>query len=150
MFDFLRRVREEDSDPQLNQKLKAELGTLIYKWNVAYRSAVLEYGKSNIWGILPEYFKRSQQRMKAQIDSLQGFLASTDVVKGPQCSTTFREFKLAYNAWTTQNSYKRRRFTQDFYAHVFDENGITLEADGDTLRGVMLATNSDVVDENML
>jgi hypothetical protein len=71
VISFKHTLDEKDLNPNLpGEILSQELGALIIKCNIAYRSAVSKYQGSDIWSILPSYFKTEKHNLRRDTDAL--------------------------------------------------------------------------------
>jgi phage/plasmid-associated DNA primase len=126
-FHFPLKVTQ--SDPDLSKKLQRELPALIKKCNVAYGSAVEEFGSNNIWTVLPKYFLEKQREMAESCNALQAFLSSDLVVKDRAHYVPKDQFVKAMQEFCVANSYPRPRFEKDFYSAIFDQHKLELRSD---------------------
>lgn len=106
-------------DMMLGDRLKADMGAFIIKANRAYVEAARKYGSTNIWEVLPPYFKSTRNEMAASINSVEAFLGSADVVLDPTKFCPFDDFKCALKVFETSNGYKASKFTVDFFRGPF-------------------------------
>lgn len=56
IWQFLKKVSHKHSDPMLNKKITHEMPLLIQKCVKGYLQAVNDWGKKNVWDVLPKYF----------------------------------------------------------------------------------------------
>ena len=138
VFNFPFVVKEEHGVPDLLTRiLKEEIGSLVVKCNIAYRSLCHRYHNTDIWSFLPPYFK--EERLKYQKLSDPVFAAIYDYNK-------FR-LKIHYphveDEWRTQLSdiemhYRAKwrdimhtsfpvAFTNDKYTLAFDSAKLRVE-----------------------
>jgi hypothetical protein len=156
VFAFNRQV--QGGDMRLGDKLESQMGALLLKANRAYREAAAMYGSSNIWEVLPSYFKSTRDEVAASVNSVEAFLSSSDVVLDPSRFCPFDDFKAALKIFESQNGYRPSKFTQDFFRGPFSKFGLrksveTLSYGGRQVRaayifGVDFATNGG--DANLL
>src|SRR3990167_8330019 len=126
VFAFKERVW--DGDPKLFDKLQDELPALIMKSNWAYREAAKEHGDKEIWNVLPEYFKRTQQELRANTHALAAFLTYSDkLVFDSAAYIPFHILKRLLTEYCLQNHLKQRNMTPDFMSSVFEEWGLSIE-----------------------
>jgi len=132
MWEFLRRVKDTTRgkrvDPNLGKKIAAEMPRLLLKFNLAYRNACSSYRDCDIWDVLPNYFKNTQRRLKAQINPLLAFISDTETFEHNATRYVYlKEFKDVYKDWLNRNSYGRPpKFVPDHYESIFEENSITI------------------------
>jgi len=95
LFYFNKRV--PNSDPNLSSRLKQELPCILHKCCLAYASAVIKYGKCDLWSanpdyvqgspgsktILPSYFHTNKTSLKQQTHLMENFLCNKDQVHCP-------------------------------------------------------------------
>ena len=128
-----------NGDPRLSHKVADELPMLLKKINVAYLAASDAYGHKDIWNVLPEYFKKTQQNIRNQTDALHAFLDSGESVElGPDLYMPFSKFKLLFKEYARQHSFKPRKFNEDFYGPVFEELKLFLQRDSREYEGQQL------------
>jgi hypothetical protein len=146
MWEFLRRVKDSANgkkvDPKLFDKIVHEMPLLLLKCNLAYRHACAEYADEDIWDVLPEYFKNTQRRLKAQINPLVGFLSDPETIEfGPDRYIYLKEFQRHYKDWLARNNFGRPpKFVPDHYESVFEEYSVAVAAgkrswDGEAVTG---------------
>jgi hypothetical protein len=122
VFNFKHKVKKGDT--QLGKKLLKEIPKLIYKGNRAYIDIVNKYGKKDIWGVLPEYFKDTQKDMSEQTNSLVHFLTSDKLVFGEEHYCRQKIFINEFNNHVQENSLQKTTWKRDFYETPFDEYNI--------------------------
>jgi hypothetical protein len=127
VFNFKKKVTKANT--QLGKKLAEELPSLLMKGNRAYMEAVRKYGKKDVWdNVLPVYFKKTQEDMAEQTNSLAHFLASSKLVFGPEFHCRYKAFLQAFNDHVRENNLTPHKFTEDYYSSVFEERKIEFEA----------------------
>lgn len=121
VFEFGNKVKKGDT--QLGKKLTDEIPLLLKKGNKAYIQAINDHGKTDIWSILPKYFKDTQNDMAEQTNSLIGFVRSSFVELGPKTTHYCREedFTTAYNSHSKDNNLDKGSWKRDFYEGVFED-----------------------------
>lgn len=122
---FTQKVRK--GDLQLGKKLKKEMAALIAKCNMAYREVALEYGRENIWTVLPQYFTETQQELARSTNPLIHFLLGELVTLNPEKCIPEKVFVQAFNDHCKENNYAKHRFNPDFYMGPFAQYGIKVE-----------------------
>ncbi len=99
--DFTQQVTQ--GDPQLFDKLLAEMPAIILKINMAYRLACDMYGKKNIYEVLPPYFEEQRKSLRNSTNPLYAFLDSDEVQLGTEQKWLYQEYKDTVNHYTRQN-----------------------------------------------
>ncbi len=120
IWTTMKKVNKNKIDPQLGNKLKKEIPSIIKKCNMAYLEAIEKYVKNDIWQALPQYFIFNQNEMTEQTNSLQSFLMSSGKVSfGHDNYITEQEFKYAFNIYCKENSLVNKKYTRDLYTTPF-------------------------------
>lgn len=119
VFDFLRKVDKNVSDPMLGKKLLKELPYIIRKSNLAYLEAIKLYGKKDVWLFLPNYFKKTQEQMSEKTNSLLNFLNSGNVIFDKNVYIHEKVFKKEFNIFCKENNLGTKKFDSDFYNGPF-------------------------------
>lgn len=122
-------------DMKLAEKLEKEMATLLVKFNRAYLETARAHGSKNVWSVLPQYFKHTRNEMAADVNSVEAFLGSQDVVLDPEKFMPFDDFKLALKTFEHQNQYKSARYTADFFRGPFAKYNLQKVRDSMTYRG---------------
>ena len=140
IFSFNFKIADKDSNPELFKHiLGQELAALIIKCNAAYRDMADRHRGEDVWGLLPEYFRKERLSCQRDTDPLyctiwDDFsyeLASRDGIDTQTCFMPFEEF---------DQDYKRRHrdlrgnpfaeaLVQDKYGAAFEEAGIDVVVD---------------------
>ena len=148
---FKQKVR--DGDLMLGKKLRREMPNILQKCNKAYQEKALMHGRSNIWTILPDYFKQMQNELAQATNPLLHFLASGKVTLGPEKFIPEKLFVTLFNQHCLENNYSRHRFNPDFYVGPFSQTGIYVDSktkrkyDGKTSGGTFFI-GVDISDDN--
>lgn len=144
-----------NGDTKLAEKLAEEITAILVKCNRAYLEAVERYGNSLIWSVVPTYFIDTRNEMAQSVNSVEAFMASPEVVCHPDAFCPWKQFKEAWRAFATANSYKIDKSTMPQYFRAplgkfncsIHEKAVTKEYRGARLTdkwviGVDLATSS--------
>ena len=125
---FLFPLKVKRGDTQLGKKLEQEIPLLILKGNRAYLEAVNKYGKKDIWasGVLPTYFKETQQDMSEQTNSLIHFLGSDRVRYGENLYCRQKVFVQFYNEHVRENSLPKHTWKRDFYEGPLEDKDVEI------------------------
>lgn len=67
-------IDEAHKDPNMPQKLDAELPAIIHKCLLAYTFMTAMYDGCDIWQVLPQYFRWTRQKLSAASDPFAAFL----------------------------------------------------------------------------
>lgn len=135
IIDFVNAVN--NGDMRLGAKLEKEIPDIIVKCNRAYRDVASRHGSSNIWTILPAYFRRTSNELAQTINQLEAFMASDEVVLGPEHAVPVDEFKNALVAFSQLNGFAKPRLTADFFRGPFSRHNIRREKSARAWRGVV-------------
>lgn len=141
LFEFARKV--EAGDMELDKKLERELCAIIAKCVRAYLDAAAKWGWSNIWTVVPEYFKEQRNQLAEGTNPLENFLASDRVRFGGELSVELHAFKAAFYSHCLSNQLRKPTWVKDLYLGPFQKYGIT---HGSTLTGVELVEDSEPAD----
>lgn len=133
VFDFSKKVTKGDT--QLGKKLLKEIPLLIKKGNKAYLETINKHGSTDIWNILPEYFKNTQKDMSQQTNSLVHFLGSDKVKLGEEFHCKQKTFIQYYNDHVRESSLQKCTWKRDFYESVFESHGIEIMSKNDKMNG---------------
>lgn len=123
VFDFARTV--VNGDMKLGEKLDTEAPFILVKCNRAYREFAAAHGQKNIWTVLPAYFRATRDETAQAVNSVEAFLASTEVKVAPEAYVPFDDFKLALKAFEQHNAFRPTKYTWDFFRGPFAKHGIT-------------------------
>ena len=133
LFDFARAVVH--GDMKLGEKLEAEFPALLVKCNRAYLEQAAAHSHSNIWTILPAYFRSTRDAMAADVNSVEAFLASAEVCFREGAFCPFVDFKAALRAFEQANGFKSSKYTGDFFRGPFSRHGVRCVRDCRTYGG---------------
>jgi phage/plasmid-associated DNA primase len=121
-WNFGRQVAE--ADPHLDDKLDAEMATILCKCVRAYLDYSQRYSDQDIWNVLPKYFIEIQNQVAMVTNTLQHFLASENVVYGKNLCCPQKMFVTAFNQHCQANNLGKPRFNPDFYAGPFSSRQV--------------------------
>ena len=122
---FVNKIK--DGDLMLGRKLKEEMGNIIQKCNKAYRETAFQYGRKNIWTVLPHYFLHTQQELAKATNPLIHFLLSENIVLDSTKFIPEKLFVAAFNEHCKDNNYNKNRFNPDFYMGPFAQHNIKVK-----------------------
>lgn len=126
LFEFLKKVK--DADPYLKEQLQKEMPYFILKCNMAYRITAAGHAKTDIWKLVPDYFHRTRDRLRARINPLVAFLNDKEKFEiKPYRYIHLKSFQDLYNMWLKENKFDKVKFDTDHYESVFEEYGFTVK-----------------------
>ena len=111
----------------MGKKLQQEMPQILAKCNKIYLERAAEYGRENIWSVLPHYFKETQSEMAAATNPLIHFLQSGKLKFDENVWISEKEFVNAFNCHCQDSNYKKHRINPDFYMGPFLQYGIKIE-----------------------
>lgn len=133
LWEFARAV--VNGDMKLGEKLAIELPAILVKCNKAYLETVREFSHVNIWTILPRYFKDTRDQLARSVNSVEAFLAGTDVVYGEDLFCPMEDFRAALKTFEVSNNFKSKKYDADFFRGPFDKYGLRIERGKKPYRG---------------
>ena len=136
-WNFAKQVK--DADPQLDEKLDAELPAILFKCVKAYLDYAQKYANKDIWNVVPKYFKIIQEQVAMVTNTLQNFLASEKVRYGGDLFVPQKLFVQAFNQHCQENNLGRVKFNPDFYNGPFSSRDLEVRSEAKTYRGQMYA-----------
>lgn len=128
VFAFERAV--VNGDMGLAKKLEEELAAILLKCNRAYREAADRWGTRNVWTVLPAYFHGTRNEMAQAVNSIEAFLASTEVVLGAELYCPYKEFRDAWKSFSIHNGYTQQQnkpITAKLFLVPFEKYGLRIE-----------------------
>lgn len=155
VFSFVKAVT--NGDMKLGEKLEAELPNILLKCNRAYLDAAQKWGDRNVWTVLPSYFRDTRNEIAQAVNSIEAFLASSEVVLDSERYCPYKDFRDAWKSFAIANGYgQNKTITTGLFTTPFEkfglrmEKGTTREYRGATknnvqwVLGLDLAENEDV------
>lgn len=136
VFSFQKAVT--NGDMKLGDKLAAELPFILLKCNRAYLDASARWGMRNVWTVLPAYFQATRNEMAQAVNSIEAFLASTEVVLDGALYCPFKEFRAAWKAFSITNGYpsNNKPTTLSLFTTPFEKFGLRVETGTREYRGI--------------
>ena len=125
LFEFVRAVT--NGDMKLGDKLMAEMPAILAKCNKAYLEMAGQYSHVNIWTVLPEYFKITRDQLAQSVNSVEAFLASTEVIRRDDLFCPMADFRTALKSFEMSNNYKSKKYDADFFRGPFTKLGLRVE-----------------------
>ena len=115
------------SDPHMLDHLRNELANILLKANLAYIHATHQFGRSDIWDVLPSYFKEQRRLLRADTHTLDHFLQNGEnVIVHPTGVIKMDTFKNAFRQHVRDMG-KPYRWGPDFYMTTFYEYNIKID-----------------------
>lgn len=127
VFEFAKSV--VNGDMKLGDKLLTELPAILAKCNKAYLEMAGLHSDVNVWTVLPDYFRKTREALAQSVNSLEAFLASANVVMGPDMYCPMEDFRAALKSFEVHNNYKSKKYDVDFFRNPFQKYGL------DTVKG---------------
>jgi phage/plasmid-associated DNA primase len=119
MYDF--KVKAEDTDLYLDEKLYKELPNIIQKMCKAYLWAAQKYGTKNIWAVLPKYFHEIKMKISEQTNALQAFIFSNEITSGKDQYCLESTFRQRFMEFCKARGLGRPRLTREMYKSVLQD-----------------------------
>lgn len=116
----------KNGDLKLQEKLRNEMGHIIKKINNAYLYFSKKYGSTNIWSVVPEYFRQTQKELAATTNPLVHLFCSNKVEFGTDKYIPEQYLKQLYNNHCIENNYKRQRWNPQLYLGPIQQFDITI------------------------
>ena len=146
MFEFSKKVKAGNRDPNLIDKMKREIGSFIAKINKSYLKAVSEHGKKAIWtpGVLSKQLHEYHLELKSEVDNLTAFIESEHVKLDSECSVKHDEFQKRYALFVQDLGGRQTSKKNTHYKSVLKEHGChivrkeTTNSDGKKIREELL------------
>jgi len=133
LWEFVRAVT--NGDMKLGDKLNAELPAILAKCNKAYLEMAGKYGHVNVWTVLPKYFKETRDQLAQSVNSVEAFLASTDVMHGEELYCPMEDFRAALKTFEVSNNYRSKKYDVDFFRGPFSKYNLRIERAKKPYRG---------------
>jgi len=97
---------------------------ILLKCNRAYLQYSARYAAVNIWTVLPDYFRKTQEAMEETTNRLENFLKSEELAFGPDLYMPIREFKNACTNHLRANGYQPVVWNKDMFEVPFQKRGM--------------------------
>jgi hypothetical protein len=143
------KVEAENVDPYLDQKIKANIDTLLHKSSCAYAAVCSEFSEKDLWGkyivkdengdpkldsngnfirdfVLPRYFHVQKERLKVASDPIMSFLKSESavIVDRNMRGMPWERFRTAANNYFQRENIKNFSWKDTKYKSIFVDLGI--------------------------
>ena len=151
-WNFGKQVKE--ADPQLEDRLDAEIPIILLKCVRAYLEYSQKYANKDIWNVVPEYFKQVQTQVAMVTNTLQNFLASEKVRYAEDACVPQKIFIQVFNQHCQENNLGKVKFNPDFYAGPFSTRDVEVRSEAVTYKGRAYANQPvvfglDVIEETL-
>lgn len=108
--NFAHIIDEKHKDPLMPSKLDKELPAILHKCLLAYSFLTSIYKGSDIWQVVPEYFRWTRSKLSAASDPLASFLASTPLFKREAaCFVPLSVLIASFKDWATSEGVSRHQ-----------------------------------------
>ena len=108
--NFAHIIDEKTKDPLMPTKLDKEMPAVLHKCLLAYSFLTTIYKGSDVWQIVPEYFRWTRSKLSAASDPLASFLASTPLfVKEASSCVPLSTLIAAFKEWATGEGLSRHQ-----------------------------------------
>ena len=133
LFEFTKTVR--NGDMKLGEKLNAELPNIIQKCNRAYLEKARAHSDVNVWTVLPSYFHRTRNALAQATNSVEAFLASTDLRLDAETFMPIKDFQDALKEFEIRNNLQPKRNARAAFNEPFEKFGLRIAQETKTYRG---------------
>ena len=120
-------------------RIETEMPAILVKCNRAYLDAARKWGHRNIWTTLPAYFHLTRAELAQAVNSVEGFLLSDELERGPELFCRFRDFRDAWKAFAQRNNYQgslNKTITMSLFRTPFEKHGLRVVRDEREWNGV--------------
>jgi hypothetical protein len=118
-FQHVRKVKKEDIDTSLEEKLKTNMPNIIHKCTLAYLQFREKVGNDDIWNHLCQYFIDQREKVSRESNPLYEFLNSKRINYGPHLKHDYDDFRLNYLNYCRASRYDPGKFNDDLYIGPF-------------------------------
>ncbi len=125
LFDFSRAVT--NGDMKLGEKLEAEMPQILVKCNRAYLEMVRAHSHTNLWQILPDYFRATRDEMAQTVNCVEAYLSSGEVVFGADLFMPTKDLKAAISGFAQANGFERPKYSKDFWRGPLSKFNLSME-----------------------
>jgi hypothetical protein len=122
-FNYPVGVRQDGEKPK---KLQRELSRIVLKATLAYAWASNNYGKQNIWNVLPPEFQNEKKILIESQHALMNYLNSGKVLFKAELYCPQKTFISNFKSHVQDNCLTKFRWCTDFYETAFAEHYITI------------------------
>ena len=133
VFEFTKTVR--NGDMKLGEKLNAELPNIIQKCNRAYLEKARAHSDVNVWTVLPSYFIKARNALAQATNSVEAFLASTDLRLDTEAFMPIKDFQDALKEFEIRNNLQPKRNARAAFHEPFEKFGLRIAQETKTYRG---------------
>lgn len=132
VFDFVERI--SNGDMELGARLEKELPAIVKKSNAAYRWAVENHGREDVWTALPAYFTQTRKELSETTNSILLFV-NDQLRSARDVHMTWHSFTTSYAIFCSQSNIKAEPMKKDVVRSVLSSKMATLDKT-DTVRMV--------------
>jgi hypothetical protein len=124
---FGKQVTPEMAMPNMEQQIiDTELGNFLQKSIRAYIDYTNKYSSSDIWKVLPPYFRNVRNQIAMVTSVFLNFLSSEKIVYGADKKVPQSIFTSVFNKHCEDNNLTKQKFTPDLYNGPFDSKDISI------------------------
>jgi len=124
VFKFDKKVQKGDT--RLGKKLLKEITYIMQACNRGYQEAVNTHCETDIWNVVPLYFKKTKDSMAENTNALMNFLNSDKVVINSKAYVRERTFTSAFNEHCRDNHLGSHKWSSDYYLGPFETHKVTV------------------------
>ena len=124
VFKFDKKVKKGDT--RLGKKLEKEISYIIQAAAKGYLEAIEKYGGSDIWDIVPQYFKKTKDDMEENTNALMHFLKSDRVKLGKDYYIRHKSFISAFNDHCREHNLGVQKWHSDYYLGPFSNVDVSI------------------------
>lgn len=135
IFPIKFNFKVAEHDLQLMKKLKSEMAHIIPKCNKIYRDKADQYGRKNIWTLIPDYFRETQNEIAASTNPFFNFMISNKLQYSKDKYIPENILKAMYNLHCTENNYKKQRWNKELYLGPIQQLKIKIDKCTKTYNG---------------
>ncbi len=147
-WHFKKQIRDADTDPLLEIKLKNEIPIIIQKCVRGYLEYSQKYNCEDIWNIIPDYFAQIRKQVATVTNPLEHFLQSDIILFDGHGETYFcplEVFKKRFFNYCFKNNLGRPRFNPDFYLGPFSSRGVEIKRNNEKTYAGKTYKNQDFI-----
>ena len=147
-WHFKKQIRDADTDPLLEIKLKNEIPIILQKCVRGYLEYSQKYNCEDIWNIIPDYFAQIRKQVATVTNPLEHFLQSDVILFDGHGETYFcplEVFKKRFFNYCFKNNLGRPRFNPDFYLGPFSSRGVEIKRNNEKTYAGKTYKNQDFI-----
>lgn len=120
-FWYDQKLKQDDIDPQLPEKLLKEIPNIIQKITKAYLVTANKYKNKSIWSVLPKYFLKTKARIAEQSSPLRAFMECNDLIYNKEYYCLESKFRSKFLEFCSSRNLGREKLSEDMYRSVFHD-----------------------------